>query len=227
MRAEWSFSLCYSLPPTPQYRLVSPHRIYMRKLTIPEALKTEFATVEAIWNTDAEARRVDALALSWVKYEKQLRRLFSFFVFQHTTITADTLDDAISAFAGNSKLYPETFIAGIEALGLKSLPQILGETHGKLWPEIVRIKDYRNKIMHGQLTGQKIQSPQIEKDVIFIVDWVSAVANAANAEFGYDGLKRNTYKIAKSCPTVHVQNFPFTSTDELKAWLIKLAKKSR
>ena len=199
----------------------------MRKLTIPEALKAEFATVEAIWNTQAETRRVDALALSWVKYEKQLRRLFSFFVFQHTNIIADNLDDTIAAFAGNSKLYPETFIAGIEALGLKSLPQMLGEDHGKLWPEIERIKDYRNKIMHGQLTGQKIQSPQIERDVIVLVDWISAVANSADAEFGYDGLKRNTYKIAKSHPSVHVQDFPFSSTDELKTWLVKLAKKSR
>jgi hypothetical protein len=199
----------------------------MRKLTIPDALKTEFATVEAIWHTDAETRRVDALALSWIKYEKQLRRLFSFFVFQHTNITADTLDDVIAAFADNRHLYPETFIAGIEALGLPSLPQLLGGLHGQLWPEITRIKDYRNKIMHGQLTGQKIQSPQIERDVIVIVGWISAMASAADTAFGYDGLKRNTYKLAKSCPTVHVQNFPFTTPEELKAWLVKLAKKSR
>ena len=50
----------------------------MRKLVIPEALKVEFATVETLWNSDVETRRVDALALSWIKYEKQLRRLFSF-----------------------------------------------------------------------------------------------------------------------------------------------------
>src|SRR5256885_10178325 len=87
-----------------------PHNS-MRKLVIPEALKVEFATVETLWNSDAETRRVDALALSWIKYEKQLRRLFSFFVYQHAKITKDRLDAVIAAFAENHNLYPETFIS--------------------------------------------------------------------------------------------------------------------
>lgn len=62
----------------------------MRKLSIPAALKQEFATVEAIWHSGAETRRVDALLLCWIKYEKQLRRLFCFLVFQHSRITVDT-----------------------------------------------------------------------------------------------------------------------------------------
>src|SRR5437867_3011469 len=175
----------------------------MRKLTIPEALKTEFASVEAIWDTSGETRRVDALVLSWVKYEKQLRRLFSFFVFQHPKITASTLDAVIAAFAENRNLYPETFISGIKALGVAPLPKLLGSSYTKLWSEITRIKKYRNKLMHGQLTGQGIKSPQLEQDVIHIIDWISAVAHAADATFGYDGLRRNTsmwqQRLAPTC----------------------------
>src|ERR1019366_4748399 len=55
----------------------------MRKLVIPDALKDEFATVEVLWYSNAETKRVDSLALSWIKYEKQLRRLFTFFIYQH------------------------------------------------------------------------------------------------------------------------------------------------
>ena len=148
----------------------------MRKLEIPDALKVEFATVEALWHTTYETRRVDALVLSWVKYEKQLRRLFSFFVFQHPKITADKLDEVIAAFAESRNLYPETFISGIKQLGITPLPKLLGDSYTKLWLEITRIKKYRNKIMHGQLTGQGIKSHQLERDVIHIIHWISAVA---------------------------------------------------
>jgi len=56
----------------------------MTALAIPAALKDEFATVEAIWGlTHASTRGLDALILTWVKYEKQTRRLFSFLVLQH------------------------------------------------------------------------------------------------------------------------------------------------
>lgn len=195
----------------------------MRKLDIPGPLKTEFATVETIWNATGETRRVDALVLSWVKYEKQLRRLFSFFVFQHPKINEKTLDSVISAFAENRNLYPETFIAGIAALGVRPLlPDLLGTSYAELWEEITRIKKYRNKIMHGQFTGQGIKSAQLECDVIHIINWISAVAQAADMAFGYDGLRRKTYVAAKASANIHVQKYPFSNTTELKKWLSTL-----
>ncbi len=195
----------------------------MRKLTIPKALQPEFATVEAIWNTTGKTRRVDALVLSWVKYEKQLRRLFSFFVYQHPKITETTLDYVIEAFVVNRNLNPETFITGIKELGVTPLPTLLGSTYIKLWPEIKRIKKYRNKIMHGQITGQGLTSVKIERDVIFIINWIATLADKANAAYGYDGLRRNTYVAAKSSANIHVKNYPFETTSELKEWLSNLA----
>lgn len=194
----------------------------MRKLVIPEALKVEFATVEAIWHTVGETRRVDSLLLSWVKYEKQLRRLFSFFVFQHPRITKAELDDVIAAFAVNRNLNPETFIAGMNALGVPPLSKLLGVAYPTLWAEIKRIKKYRNKIMHGQNTGQGITSAQLERDVIHIISWISRVAEEADAAFGYDGLRRNTYIAAKSSANLHVQKYPFSTPSELRKWLSSL-----
>jgi hypothetical protein len=190
----------------------------MRKLTIPDKLKVEFATIEALWDTKAKTRRVDCLVLSWVKYEKQLRRLFSFFVFQHPKITADKLDEVITAFAENRNLYPETFIEGIKQLGVTPIQKIMGESYKKLWPEIERIKKYRNKIMHGQHTGQGVQSTQLERDVIYIINWISSLAEAADAAYGYDGLKRGTYKAAKNSSKLNIR-YPFSNPAELKQWL--------
>ena len=194
----------------------------MRKLTIPEALQVEFATIEALWHSSAETRRVDALLLSWVKYEKQMRRLFSFFVLQHPKITASTLDSVITAFADNKNLCPETFLSGIKELGVATPSKLLGSDHAQLWSEMKRIKKHRNKLMHGQLTGQKISSPQLEQDVIHIINWISAVAKATDEHFGYDGLRRNTYAAAKASTTLHVKSYPFSTPAELKTWLSTL-----
>lgn len=191
----------------------------MRRLLVPNTLKSEFATVEALWHSGAETRRVDSLALSWIKYEKQLRRLFSFFVFQHPKVTEAHLDSVIAALANNKNLYPETFISAMKKLGVMSLSDLMGESYARLWPEIERIKQYRNKIMHGQNTGKRLSSPVLERDVLHLVDWISSLALAAERSFGYDGLKRNTYSVAKSATAAHLREYPFSTMAELEQWL--------
>lgn len=191
----------------------------MRKLEIPSALQEEFETVQIVWRSKARTRRVDALALSWIKYEKQLRRLFSFFVFQHPKISKAQLDAVISAFADNRNLYPETFIAGIKELGVTPIPDVMGDSYRRLWPEIRRIRRYRNKILHGQNTGENIQSATLERDVVLLVDWISSLANASLAAFGYDGLKRNTFSAAKAASLAAKKPYPFSTPSELKDWL--------
>lgn len=70
----------------------------MLKLIVPKAVEQEFATVEKLWRSTGETRRVDALLLSWIKREKQLWRLFCFLVYQHPMLTDMTINNA---------LYPE------------------------------------------------------------------------------------------------------------------------
>jgi hypothetical protein len=194
----------------------------MLKLIIPEPLLEEFATVDTLWRSTGKTRRVDALMLSWVKYEKQLRRLFCFLLFQHPKIGADKIDEVIAVLAENRRLNPEAFIAGIEALGVTPVPNLLGSNYDKLWSEITRIRTYRNKLIHGQITGQGIKSPQLERDVLWIIEWIACLAAAADSTFGYDGLKRNTYSVARSTSKILVGKYPFTTPVELKAWLSAL-----
>jgi hypothetical protein len=140
-------------------------------------------------------------------------------------IGADKIDQVIAVLAENRNLYPETFIAGIEALGVTSVPALLGSNFANLWREINRIKRYRNKLMHGQITGQGIKSPQLERDVLWIVEWVSCLAAAADRTFGYDGLKRSTYRVARSSSKIPVGKYPFNTPGELRTWLFALTKK--
>lgn len=194
----------------------------MREFSVPGPLKQEFATVKAIWHSTSETRGVDALVLSWIKYEKQLRRLFCFLIFQHPKISADQINEVIAILAENRNLYPETFIAGIKALGVTSVPKLLGERYVQLSREIGRIKKYRDKLIHGQVSGQGITSVQLERDILWIVEWIACLADAAEYAFGYDGLRRNTYRTARSTAKIAVANYPFTTPTELKAWLSML-----
>ncbi|MBI5463046.1 MAG: hypothetical protein HY941_12745 [Gammaproteobacteria bacterium] len=191
----------------------------MLKLTVPPTLKQEFATVEALWHSGAETRRVDSFLLSWVKYEKQLRRLFCFLVYQHPNITSKTINSVIGILAQSNNLYPDTFIRGIAALGVTPVPTLIGQRHQQLESEIARIKKYRNKLMHGQASGFSIQSAQLERDVKHIIEWIEALAIGADATFGYDGLRRNTFREAKANVNIAVAAFPFNTNAAFGKWL--------
>src|ERR1017187_2470199 len=103
----------------------------MKALVLPPAIAKEFAIVSPVWHCGGETRRIDALVLSWVKYEKQLRRLFSFLVFQHPKVTETTVKDIVSALADHRFLYP-VFMRGIKELGVRDVPHLLGDKYAKL-----------------------------------------------------------------------------------------------
>ena len=121
--------------------------------------------------------------------------------------------------AQRNDLYPDTFVRGIEALGVKPVPVLVGPMYAQLKTEVARIKKYRNKLMHGQATGQAIQSRQLGEDVKWLIEWVNALAVGADTEFGYDGLRRNTFKAAKASANISVATYPFTSPATFRTWL--------
>jgi hypothetical protein len=199
----------------------------MQTLSLPAPLREEFATVEILWHSTAKTRFADALILSWTKYEKQLRRLFCFLVFQHPEIKEANINEVIASLAESRDLYPQTFIEGIEQLGVASVPTLLASRYAELWQEVARIQKYRNKLIHGQITGSDIKSVQLKHDILWIVDWISCLATAADNTFGYDGLERNTYRTAKAAKKIAVNKYPFNAPADLKGWLSKLTGRKR
>lgn len=191
-------------------------------LSISARLEEEFETVVAVWNSCGETKRVDCLLLSWIKYEKQLRRLFCFLVYQHPDVDEDRISEIVDVLADNGNLYPHTHIAAIKALGVKSVAELLGGRHEALAASMTDIKKIRNKLMHGLVTGKSIPSPQLERHVRSIIQWVEALADAAHSEFGYDGLGRNTFSKAKKASVV-VGDYPFKDAATFEDWLNKVS----
>lgn len=187
-------------------------------LFIPERLAEEFATVDVIWRSGAETRGLDALILSWVKYEKQLRRLFCFLVFQNAELGEGKNADVIGVLVENDKVYPRHLIKAIAELKVKPVPALIGERHERLAREVTRINRYRNKLMHGQLSGGSMSRDDLARDVTHLMEWISALAIGANNEFGFDGLVRNACRAA-GVGKVAVEQFPFKDVAGFKGWL--------
>lgn len=196
----------------------------MRALHIPEALQEEFVTVVAVWESGGVTLAVDSLLLTWVKYEKQLRRLFCFLVFQHPEIDKKIVEALVDVLASNSKLNPGTLTKAINTLKVGLIEELVGESHEKLSTEIARIKLVRNKLVHGQITGKKLAAHQIESDIYLLIEWIATLAAGSKKELGYDGLARNTFRKAKATTAVRVSTFPFSNVSEFSSWLNKITK---
>jgi hypothetical protein len=177
------------------------------------------STVDAVLASGATTRRTDALVLSWVKMEKQLRRLFSYLVFQNPAFSKGDQGALVKVFVENKNLYSHTFIRCFDALSTTKVRGLVGPRYSHYQTQFARIKKYRNKIMHGQITGENLQSPQLEKDVRLLRDWIQALADGAQNALGYDGIARNTFLKAKSGKALPSIAYPFSSVPDFKKWL--------
>jgi hypothetical protein len=183
----------------------------------------EMATVDAVLASGATTRRTDAFVLTWVKMEKQLRRLFSFIVYQNPAFSKSDENALVKVFVDNNHLYADSFIKCINALGTKTVADLVGQDYAHYQTEIKRIKKYRNKILHGQITGENLQSPQLEKDIKLLRKWIEDLAEGGVNSFGYDGIARNTFRKAKAVSAIASIQYPFSTVDAFKKWLRKNA----
>jgi hypothetical protein len=194
-------------------------------LNFPQELREEFATVGLIAESKAATRGVDSLLLAWIKYEKQTRKLFSFLIYQHPVVHASDMPIVVDALVKNRNLYPDIFLDQLATITGSDLPSIIGPQHGALSAEIARIKPYRNKLAHGQISGLHLTTAQLLTDVGHIASWMSALATGAQARLGYDGLRRDSFTQAKSVPAMPL-HYPFNTVGELATWIAKLGAKS-
>ena len=153
----------------------------------------EFATVDAVLATDADTRGVDAFALSLIKAERQLRKLFTHLVFQSPAFRDDDVPALRQALAVNTRVYYRSFIAGIDDLSAADVPSLVGPEHERLRARLSEAVGFRNKIFHGQLTDRGLTRDDLFALVGDIRDWSGKLASGSVRAFGYDGFGRNSF----------------------------------
>jgi len=155
---------------------------------------TEFVTVQAVLDSGAATLAVDAFALSLIKHERQLRRLFTYLVFQFPVFGYGDIAVLRSTLAANGRIFAEGFVQGLDALWPQSVETLVGVRHAKLRESLTRAIGARNKIFHGQVTDLGLDRDTLLALVADIREWCTLLAKAAEGAFGYDGFGRDSYR---------------------------------
>jgi stage V sporulation protein K len=167
----------------------------------------EFQTVDKIINSNAVTLGVDAFALTLIKAERQIRKLFTYLIFQFPSFTSADVPKLRDTLAQNSNVYFEGFVRGIDALYSRSVQDLIGEEYPTLFDNLNRAISYRNKIFHGQLPTANLTQDVLLPIVNSNRKWCETLANESMNEFGYDGFQRNSFQ--KSSKNV-LQNYKIT-----------------
>ncbi|MET3524418.1 hypothetical protein [Mesorhizobium abyssinicae] len=147
----------------------------------------EFIPVDTILASTHRTRGVDAFTLTYLRADRQVRKVFTNLVFQSDAFDhrlsrelRQTLHDADDlSFKGLDK--------GIAVLAGKTLADMVGAEHARLMKVLWTAKGYRNKLFHGQLPDQFVSTNEfieIERD---IRQWCRLLATGAQLHTGYNG----------------------------------------
>jgi hypothetical protein len=187
----------------------------------PRGFVEEFATVDLLMRSSTRTGRTDAFVIAWIKKEKQVRRIFNHLLYQYAAFSKSDVQGIIDRIALNRKLEFESFIRGFDSLYPITFKQIVGSRFSSFQSDWVRMKEFRNKIFHGQQTGQGIGKQQLIKEIDIIRDWCLLVAQQMDLEIGYDGLVRNAFR-KSSKDLAHEYRRNITNMAELEIFVKNL-----
>ncbi|MBS1776456.1 MAG: hypothetical protein JSS64_09280 [Bacteroidetes bacterium] len=184
----------------------------------------EFATVEVLLRSNLETRAVDSFAISLMKVERQMRRIFTFLIFQHDNYKIGDGAELRKILVENKDMYLKNFIQGIDLIFYKTVKQIYGLNYSNDYEQINSITLDRNKIFHGQITGKRLSREELIERIEFMKKWCKNIAEKFYEEVGYDGFGRNAYR--KSPNKLSLKNLErFESFDQYKNLLKEIDRR--
>ena len=157
----------------------------------------EFSTVDLLLKSYAETRAVDAFTISWVKLEKQLRRLTSNLIFQHSAFEDGVGEHKAAvreAILKKTTANHNKFIGAIYHLSNCSVKDLMGNQYKALKRDTDTAYQYRKKILHGQQTGHSLTRIELERCISSMRAWCELLADRADEHIGYDGFSRNSLR---------------------------------
>lgn len=161
-----------------------------------QGFKDEFETIEILVNSDTKSGRTDAFIVAFTKVEKQVRRIFTYTVFQFPAFNLSDYRNVLNVIASKGFLYFGNFVKGFDAIYPKSFETIVGIAlcDSFLKTDFPRLQKLRNKILHGQPTGRHLSANDLKKEIDVIQNWCLNVAESMIAEIGFDGLEWNSFR---------------------------------
>ena len=193
----------------------------------PNRIYNEFRTVEILVNSPYTTGRTDAFVIAWVKSERQVRRIFSYLIYQYPIFEKKDVPSIIQTIASNNNLYFNDFIDKFNRLYPKTYKDIIGSSYDLLKADLDGINSFRNKIFHGQPTGHSLTARQLCNEIEKIQRWCFEVAKKMQIEIGYDGFTRNSFRKSTNENFASDYKLQIKSVDELSAFLTKRKARHR
>lgn len=160
--------------------------------------KEEFKTVDSLLESNFETRAIDAFVISLIKVERQIRRIFTFLIYQNENYKRSDGIKLRETLANNNKIYLKHFIKGIDKCYSKTVEQVYGKDYSNDLKVIDEITKDRNKIFHGQVTNKRLNREDLIKKTNLMKKWCNNLADKFLGEIGYDGFGRNAYRKSKA-----------------------------
>lgn len=188
-----------------------------------ENVDAEFATIDLLLPSDTSTGRTDAFILAYTKLDKQIRKIFTYLVFQSEGFSSSS--DIVDIIASDRGLYPKHFIKGFDGLYSSSFEDILGDKYTDFRDnQLERISKYRNKILHGQVTGQRLSADDLTQEVTLIREIVELIAEKMSDEIGYDGLGRNSLRKSDIANLTNQYKMEINNNADLEDFINKVMK---
>ena len=186
--------------------------------------ESEFEVIEYLLNSNNESRAIDSFSLSLLKIEKQIRKIFTHLIYQYECFKPSDNKKIINILSANKNIYFRHLIIGINLIYFKEIKDIYGVGYEVDYNYICNLKNFRNKIFHGQLTGQELSRTELTEFVTIMKRWSKQIAESFQDEINYDGFERNSLKKSKKdfCTLL---KYKITNIEDLEKLLTEMTSK--
>jgi hypothetical protein len=157
------------------------------------SVREEFVTVDLVLDSGTRSRGVDAFALALIKSERQLRRLFTYLVYQFPWCGRSEAPALRRTLARNRYVYFAELKAGWNALYPVGIAQLVGDEYARLSQRLDEARQHRNKIFHGQVTPDGLRRADLQTFVTDIRAWCERLGSGALHEVGFTGFGQNSF----------------------------------
>ncbi len=186
--------------------------------------ESEFEVIEYLLNSNNESRAIDSFSLSLLKIEKQIRKIFTHLIYQYECFKPSDNKKIINILSANKNIYFRHLIIGINLIYFKEIKDIYGVGYEVDYNYICNLKNFRNKIFHGQLTGQELSRTELTEFVTIMKRWSKQIAESFQDEINYDGFERNSLKKSKK-DFSSLLKYKITNIEDLEKLLIEMTSK--
>ncbi|MER9022148.1 hypothetical protein NKI01_06180 [Mesorhizobium sp. M0815] len=157
----------------------------------------EFRPVDDILRSGHRTRGVDAFTLTYLRAERQIRKIFTHLIFQSEAFEHANSQQLRQTIHDAPNLSYKKLTDGIERLADITVADMVGAEYDRLSKVLRKAKRYRDKLFHGQLPDQYVSTEEfieIERD---IRAWCGLLGAGALKVIGYDGILDSHRKLER------------------------------